>query len=114
MLIRLLQGAIFLPLLGAVVAQAQQAPIGDRIAHTDPARYRHMPTEPTLTVTADNANLPFGMANPDFAYTISGFLNGDTQASATTGTPILPTNATIISSPRTYPMQDRARTHAHR
>ena len=44
MLKKALQIAVFLPLLGAVAALAQQAPIGERIAHTDPARYRHMPS----------------------------------------------------------------------
>jgi mannose-6-phosphate isomerase-like protein (cupin superfamily) len=37
-----LQIAACLPLLGAVAAQAQQIPIADRIAHTDPAKFRHM------------------------------------------------------------------------
>jgi hypothetical protein len=51
-----------------------------------------------LTVTANNAIRAFGAANPSFTYTITGFVNGDTQASATSGAPSLTTSA-ITSSP---------------
>jgi hypothetical protein len=50
-----------------------------------------------LTVTANNAIRAFGAANPSFTYTITGFVNGDTQASATSGVPSL-TTAAITSS----------------
>jgi hypothetical protein len=40
----------------------------------------------------------FGTTNPSFTYTMTGFVNGDTQASATSGTPSLTTSA-ITSSP---------------
>jgi mannose-6-phosphate isomerase-like protein (cupin superfamily) len=66
MLIRLLQSAIFLPLLGAVVAPAQQAPIGERIAHTDPARYRHMPSVHNGAGPMDYMQL-FGPRDPQSA-----------------------------------------------
>jgi hypothetical protein len=42
--------------------------------------------------------LHFGTTNPSFTYTMTGFVNGDTQASATSGTPSLTTSA-ITSSP---------------
>ena len=51
----------------------------------------------SLTVTAGNASRQFGTANPAFTYTISGFVNGDTQASATTGTPTETSTATTTS-----------------
>jgi mannose-6-phosphate isomerase-like protein (cupin superfamily) len=47
MLRRALQIAAFLPLLAGVATPAQDnstTPIAQRIAHTDPARYRHMPS----------------------------------------------------------------------
>ncbi len=42
MLKKALQIAIFLQILSVVIAQGQQVPVAERIAHTDPARYRHM------------------------------------------------------------------------
>jgi MBG domain (YGX type) len=38
-----------------------------------------------LTVKADDKSKTYGGSNPNFTYGISGFLNGDTQASATNG-----------------------------
>jgi MBG domain (YGX type)/Bacterial Ig-like domain (group 3)/FG-GAP-like repeat/FG-GAP repeat len=55
-------------------------------------------TPAVLTVTANNAIRAFGAANPSFTSTITGFVNGDTQASATSGAPGLTTWA-ITSSP---------------
>ncbi len=59
-------------------------------------------TEPLLTVTANDASRPYGMANPVLTYAMSGFVNGDTQASATTGAPTLKTTATASSAPGNY------------
>ncbi len=59
---------------------------------------------PVLTVTANNASRSYGIANPAFTYTVSGFVNGDTQASATSGAPSLTTTATATSSPGIYPI----------
>ena len=50
-----------------------------------------------LTVTAQNASKTYGAANPTFAYAMTGFVNGDTQAGATTGAPGLSTTATAAS-----------------
>jgi len=57
-----------------------------------------------LTVTASNASRVFGAANPTFTSVIAGFVNGDTQASAVTGSPSLLTTATATSAPGTYPI----------
>ena len=57
-----------------------------------------------LTVTANDAGRPYGAANPAFASTITGFVNGDTQASAVTGAPDLTTAATTTSPAGTYPI----------
>jgi Tol biopolymer transport system component len=59
---------------------------------------------PVLTVTVNNASIPYGTSSPAITYTITGFVNGDTQASSTTGEPTLTTTATATSSPGTYPI----------
>ncbi len=57
-----------------------------------------------LTVTANDAARPYGAANPAFTSTITGFVNGDTQASSVTGAPDLTTAATTTSPVGTYPI----------
>ncbi|HEY4356624.1 MAG TPA: Ig-like domain repeat protein [Acidobacteriaceae bacterium] len=57
-----------------------------------------------LTVTATSTSRQFGSANPAFAYTITGFVNSDTQASAVTGAPNETTAATTNSPQGTYPI----------
>ena len=44
-----------------------------------------------LVVTANNETAVYGSANPAYTYTITGFVNGDTQLSATSGAPSLTT-----------------------
>ena len=56
----------------------------------------------TLTVTANDASRPYGVPNPAFTSTTTGFVNGDTQGSVTTGTPSLTTSATAASPAGTY------------
>ena len=51
----------------------------------------------TLTVTPSDASRSYGTANPAFTSTITGFVNGDTQASVVTGSPSLTTTATAVS-----------------
>ncbi len=51
----------------------------------------------TLTVTANDTSRPYGVPNPAFTSTITGFVNGDTQGSVTTGAPSLTTSATATS-----------------
>lgn len=58
------------------------------------------PDRPTLIVTADAVNVAPGQPIPALTYTGSGFLNGDTAATALTGT--LTTAATSNSAPGTY------------
>jgi hypothetical protein len=59
-------------------------------------------TPALLIVAAQNAIRAIGTANPVFAYAITGFLNSDTQSSATTGRPSLTTTATSSSPTGTY------------
>ena len=51
----------------------------------------------TLTITADNQWKTYGSANPAFTFTPTGFVNGDTSASALSGSPSLTTTATAAS-----------------
>ena len=55
-----------------------------------------------LTVTADGQTRSYGAANPALTATLSGFVNGDTVASAVTGVPSLSTVATAGSAVGTY------------
>ena len=56
-----------------------------------------------LTVTANNAARAFGAANPAFTYTVTGFVNGDSQ-SVVSGAAALSTTATISSAIGVYPI----------
>ena len=57
----------------------------------------------TLSVIAHNASRAVGTPNPAFAYTITGFVNGDTSA-ALSGTPRITTTASARSGMGTYPI----------
>jgi hypothetical protein len=60
-------------------------------------------TKATLTVTADNASRFYGVENPTFTASYSGFQNGEILAtSEVTGAPGLTTTATASSVPGTY------------
>jgi filamentous hemagglutinin family protein len=56
--------------------------------------------QPTLTIVIGNATREYGLANPGFTYSISGLVNGDTEASALSGGPT--TAATIASNIGNY------------
>jgi gliding motility-associated-like protein len=55
-------------------------------------------TKAPLTITADNKSRNYGVANPAFTITYSGFVNGDTQAALTT-----PATATTVATSTTAP-----------
>ena len=55
-------------------------------------------TKATLTFTALDASRPYGETNPPFSYIASGFVNGDTDATAYQGDPTLSTAAVATSS----------------
>jgi peptidoglycan/xylan/chitin deacetylase (PgdA/CDA1 family) len=57
-----------------------------------------------LTVTANSASMVYGQPIPSFTYTLTGFVNGDTQGTATTGAPTLSTTATATSAVGPYPI----------
>jgi hypothetical protein len=57
-----------------------------------------------LTVTANNVTKAQGDANPVFTSTITGFVDGDTSATAVSGAASLTTTATLSSVQGTYPI----------
>ena len=57
-----------------------------------------------LTVTANNQNIAYGAALPTYTTTLTGFLNGDTQATAVTGSPSLTTSPATPVNAGTYPI----------
>jgi hypothetical protein len=61
-------------------------------------------TPATLAYVADPTNRVYGAANPEFTGTVTGFVNGENQASATTGTLTFTTTATTSSAPGSYPI----------
>jgi hypothetical protein len=60
--------------------------------------------EATLRVKAQNASITLGGTLPVLTYRITGFVNGDTQTTAVTGTPVLTTTATSTSPVGSYPI----------
>ncbi len=62
-------------------------------------------TKAPLTVTASNASRAYGAANPTFADTITGYVDGQNLAtSGVTGSPSLTTTANASSLAGTYPI----------
>ena len=62
-------------------------------------------TKTPLTVTADNKERLYGIANPVLTATITGFVNSETLASSgVTGSAALSTTATIDSPTNSYPI----------
>jgi hypothetical protein len=57
-----------------------------------------------LTVTATNQTISSGGAIPSLTYTITGFVNGETAATAITGAPACSTTATSSSPLGSYPI----------
>jgi sugar lactone lactonase YvrE len=96
---------------GTVVITANQA--GNSEYEPAPTVTRIVVVEKApLTVTAKNASRLFGAANPDFGYTIAGFVNGEVAVHTVTGAPSLTTTATATSPVGTYPISAAAGTLA--
>ena len=62
-----------------------------------------MVAQAPLTVTATDASRAYGAPNPAFAYTIAGFVNGD-SGSVVTGAPVESSAATVSSAAGAYPI----------
>jgi hypothetical protein len=58
----------------------------------------------TLTYTANTASRAYGAANPPISGTVTGFVDGQNQGSATTGTLTFTTTATAASPVGSYPI----------
>ena len=56
----------------------------------------------TLTYNSNSANRSYGVVNPSFSGTVTGFVNGETQAAVTTGTLIFSCSATVTSAVGNY------------
>lgn len=67
----------------------------------------------TLTYLANTANRLYGDANPGFSGTITGFVNGDTIDSATTGTLAFASPATAASNAGSYAINGGGLTANH-
>ena len=89
--------------VGQVCVTASQA--GDATyAAATPVQQCFTVAKAALTVTASNASITYGAAIPtSFAYTITGFVNGETTA-VVSGTPSITTTATASSPGGTYPI----------
>jgi hypothetical protein len=57
-----------------------------------------------LEVAVNTITMTQGSPVPTLTYTLTGFVNGDTQATAVTGAPVLSTTATSASMPGDYPI----------
>jgi len=86
---------------GTVVVAANQAGNSSYAAATQVTQSITV-NKAVLTVTATNASRNYGVANPTFTDTVTGFVNSDTLASATSGAASLTTSATTVSAVGNY------------
>jgi FtsP/CotA-like multicopper oxidase with cupredoxin domain len=68
-----------------------------------PVTYSIVVAPAPLSVVANNNNIVVGQPLPAFSATLSGFVNGDTAATAVTGTPALTCNP-ALTTPGSYPI----------
>ncbi|MGD1108379.1 MAG: MBG domain-containing protein, partial [Terracidiphilus sp.] len=88
---------------GSLVIDANQSGNTDYQAATQLQR-TIVVNKAALTVTANNATRAYGLANPTLIVRYSGFVNGDTFATAVTGSPSVTTTAVATSLPGSYPI----------
>jgi len=88
---------------GTVVVEASQSGDGQYGAAT-PIRRTILVNKAMLTVKANNLTMVKGAKVPTLTYKMSGFVNEDTQKSATSGAPVLTTTATSSSPAGAYPI----------
>ncbi len=88
---------------GTLVIDANQA---GNVDYMVAAQVQHaiVISKAVLTVTANNASRAYGLANPTFTASYGPFVNGDSFASAVTGSPSLVTTASTTSLPGSYPI----------
>ena len=96
---------------GTVSVRADQAGNGSWLA-APPVTDTFTVNKAVLTVTANNASMTYGGTVPSFSYVMTGFVNGDTQGTATSGQPSLTTTATSGSPVGPYAITAAAGTLA--
>ncbi|HZI18503.1 MAG TPA: MBG domain-containing protein [Pyrinomonadaceae bacterium] len=107
------------PAAGAVLGAGEGQALRVEFTPADSANYNTASREVSinvskagLTVKADDKSRAYGATNPALTYAITGFVNGDTQATATTGEPSVSTNAVTASPAGAYPISAAAGTLA--
>jgi hypothetical protein len=108
------------PILSTIVTSATPVgfyPIGVQVGTLDAADYYFVTSasaegsvgvyKAPLTIHPNSVTIRAGDPLPTFTYTLTGFVNSDTQASATTGAPTLTTTApsTLGSRSLLYPRE---------
>ena len=96
---------------GTVVVAANQAGNANYAAAPQVTRSITV-NKAKLTVTANSLTMKQGATVPALTYAMTGFVNGDSQAKATTGQPALSTTATSKSATGSYPITVKAGTLA--
>jgi MBG domain (YGX type) len=94
---------------GTLVIGAAQAGNANYTAATE-AKQTITVNKAAFKVTANPLSMKQGAAVPTLTYSITGFVDGDTQAKATTGQPALSTTATSKSAAGSYPIAIKAGT----
>jgi len=96
-------GAQFTIISGTGTCTVQYNQAGNGTYSAAPQLTNNVTAQPaTLTYTANAASRTYGAANPAFTGTITGFLNGETQATATTGVLAFTSTATAASNIASY------------
>jgi hypothetical protein len=99
---------VYTPAVGTVLQAGANQTLSVTFTPTDTTHYTTASksvtitvNKATLTVTANDASRAYGVANPAFTASYSGFVNGDT-ATVLQGSPSLTTTATPSSVPGSY------------
>ena len=109
---------VYTPASGAVLPQGPQT-LSVTFTPSDPIDYKPVTqtvhitvNKAVLTVTAASQTVVYGTALAPYSYTITGFVNGDTQATATTGSAALSTSPATPVNVGSYPITTAAGTLA--
>ncbi|WP_295719297.1 cadherin-like beta sandwich domain-containing protein [Mucilaginibacter sp.] len=89
-------GLVHIVGVGTVNITASQAGNTTYLAATNVSQQLTV-NKAVLTYTADAASRDYGAANPTFTGSVSGFVNGDSKATATTGTMVFTSTANATS-----------------
>ena len=95
-------GEVFIHKTGEVVITAVKA--ADKTYVQAQAQYTLKVNKATLTVMADNFNINYNDAIPQYTYSITGFVNDDTKETAVTGTPVLSCSYNPGNPVNSYPI----------